>query len=75
MADSSSSVEIPLGVTVQGDVRIRVAHARTLIGRTGMAASTHLIALGTSQSTNMFQVAFHTGFVKDGAWTLEWFVV
>ena len=71
--DSDDHVEIPLGVIVQGDVRIVVAHAQTLLGLLAVVETMdhNDILSGTATSTFMFSIAFHTGFVKDGAWTLE----
>ncbi|XP_068089995.1 cyclin-G-associated kinase isoform X2 [Hyperolius riggenbachi] len=54
--------EIPLGVTVQGDVLIVIYHARSTLGGRLQAKMT---------SMKMFQIQFHTGFVPRNATTVK----
>lgn len=54
--------EIPLDVTVQGDVLITIYHARSTLGGRLQAKMT---------SMKMFQIQFHTGFVPRNATTVK----
>ncbi|KAI1901139.1 hypothetical protein AGOR_G00057120 [Albula goreensis] len=54
--------EIPLGVTVQGDVLIVIYHARSTLGGRLQAKMA---------SMKMFQIQFHTGFVPRNATTVK----
>ncbi|XP_072261115.1 cyclin-G-associated kinase isoform X2 [Pyxicephalus adspersus] len=54
--------EIPLDVTVQGDVLIVIYHARSTLGGRLQAKMT---------SMKMFQIQFHTGFVPRNATTVK----
>ncbi|KAG9486304.1 hypothetical protein GDO78_006615 [Eleutherodactylus coqui] len=54
--------EIPLDVTVQGDVLIIIYHARSTLGGRLQAKMT---------SMKMFQIQFHTGFVPRNATTVK----
>ncbi|KAM4049376.1 cyclin-G-associated kinase isoform 2-T2 [Anomaloglossus baeobatrachus] len=54
--------EIPLDVTVQGDVLIVIYHARSTLGGRLQAKMT---------SMKMFQIQFHTGFVPRNASTVK----
>lgn len=54
--------EIPLDVTVQGDVLIAIYHARSTLGGRLQAKMT---------SMKMFQIQFHTGFVPRNATTVK----
>ncbi|KAM4706897.1 cyclin-G-associated kinase isoform 2-T2 [Discoglossus pictus] len=57
-----SKAEIPLDVTVQGDVLIVIYHARSTLGGRLQAKMT---------SMKMFQIQFHTGFVPRNATTVK----
>uniref|UniRef100_A0A674CXW5 Cyclin-G-associated kinase n=1 Tax=Salmo trutta TaxID=8032 RepID=A0A674CXW5_SALTR len=54
--------EIPLNVTVQGDVLVVIYHARSTLGGRLQAKMA---------SMKMFQVQFHTGFVPQNATTVK----
>ncbi|XP_044299954.1 cyclin-G-associated kinase isoform X5 [Varanus komodoensis] len=54
--------EIPLGITVQGDVLIVIYHARSTLGGRLQAKMA---------SMKMFQIQFHTGFVPRNATTVK----
>ncbi|XP_012671426.1 cyclin-G-associated kinase isoform X2 [Clupea harengus] len=54
--------EIPLNVTVQGDVLIAIYHARSTLGGRLQAKMA---------SMKMFQIQFHTGFVPRNATTVK----
>ncbi|KAJ8263481.1 hypothetical protein COCON_G00159380 [Conger conger] len=54
--------EIPLGVTVQGDVLIVIYHARSTLGGRLQAKMA---------SMKMFQIQFHTGFVPRNATSVK----
>ncbi|CAH2293100.1 cyclin-G-associated kinase isoform X1 [Pelobates cultripes] len=54
--------EIPLDVTVQGDVLVVIYHARSTLGGRLQAKMT---------SMKMFQIQFHTGFVPRNATTVK----
>ncbi|XP_066566837.1 cyclin-G-associated kinase isoform X1 [Amia ocellicauda] len=54
--------EIPLGVTVQGDVLIVIYHSRSTLGGRLQAKMA---------SMKMFQIQFHTGFVPRNATTVK----
>ncbi|XP_018099085.1 cyclin-G-associated kinase isoform X2 [Xenopus laevis] len=54
--------EIPLNITVQGDVLIIIYHARSTLGGRLQAKMT---------SMKMFQIQFHTGFVPRNATTVK----
>ncbi|KAM8961962.1 cyclin-G-associated kinase [Pelodytes ibericus] len=54
--------EIPLDVTVQGDILIVIYHARSTLGGRLQAKMT---------SMKMFQIQFHTGFVPRNATTVK----
>lgn len=57
-----AKAEIPLDVTVQGDVLITIYHARSTLGGRLQAKMT---------SMKMFQIQFHTGFVPRNATTVK----
>uniref|UniRef100_A0A8C9S405 Cyclin-G-associated kinase n=1 Tax=Scleropages formosus TaxID=113540 RepID=A0A8C9S405_SCLFO len=54
--------EIPLGITVQGDVLVVIYHARSTLGGRLQAKMA---------SMKMFQIQFHTGFVPRNATTVK----
>ncbi|XP_061528737.1 cyclin-G-associated kinase [Phycodurus eques] len=56
------SAEIPLNVTVQGDVLVVIYHARSTLGGRLQAKMA---------SMKMFQIQFHTGFVPRNATTVK----
>ncbi|RXM97689.1 Cyclin-G-associated kinase [Acipenser ruthenus] len=58
----NGKAEIPLGITVQGDVLIVIYHARSTLGGRLQAKMA---------SMKMFQIQFHTGFVPRNATTVK----
>ncbi|NP_001016350.2 cyclin-G-associated kinase [Xenopus tropicalis] len=60
--NEDGKAEIPLNVTVQGDVLIVIYHARSTLGGRLQAKMT---------SMKMFQIQFHTGFVPRNATTVK----
>ncbi|KAM4808859.1 cyclin-G-associated kinase [Rhinophrynus dorsalis] len=60
--NEDGKAEIPLDVTVQGDVLIVIYHARSTLGGRLQAKMT---------SMKMFQIQFHTGFVPRNATTVK----